>query len=407
MDEIGGSKMDSKTPRILFVGLGHSSHTQSWIGLLDGSNFSARLFCTSEQSPPDDWTVYSYVWGVKSLRQPQTRASLYDQQRLRRAMHLLAARIRRREWHPAWLANDWLREILIDWQPQIVHTFGLDAARFYVNASRRSVKAPRPRWVAQTRGGSDLQLAHLDPEARSEIASLLKDCDQLICDNTFNFRIARQLGLADQQISSIGTVPGTGGVDVEVIAAQCKEKPARRRRILWPKAYECPWSKSLPVLEALKLCWDQIQPCSIEMLAACRETRMYYWTLPDSIRSGVELYERVPRSRSLKAMTEARVMLAPSLVDGVPNSMFEAMAAGALPIVSPIESIQSVVKDQQNVLFARNLYPEEIATALLRAMNDDPLINAAAERNLRLVKQIANRSEVRQRVLRLYQSLAN
>ena len=43
-------------------------------------------------------------------------------------------------------------------------------------------------------------------------------------------------------------------------------------------------------------------------------------------------------------MTRARVMLAPSLVDGTPNSMFEAMASGALPIVSPLETIRDEVK---------------------------------------------------------------
>jgi len=100
-------------------------------------------------------------------------------------------------------------------------------------------------------------------------------------------------------------------------------------------------------------------------------------------------------------------MLAPSLVDGTPNSMFEAMAAGALPIVSPLETIRPLVKDEENVLFARNLYPEEIATALIRAMLDDELVDEAARRNLELVSRIANRDEVRARVVKFYESLAD
>ena len=105
-------------------------------------------------------------------------------------------------------------------------------------------------------------------------------------------------------------------------------------------------------------------------------------------------------------MTRARVMLAPSLVDGTPNSMFEAMAAGALPIVSPLETIRPLVEDEQNVLFARNLYPEEIAAALVRAMTDDALVDEAARRNLELVARIADRDEVRARVVKFYESLA-
>jgi glycosyltransferase involved in cell wall biosynthesis len=86
--------------------------------------------------------------------------------------------------------------------------------------------------------------------------------------------------------------------------------------------------------------------------------------------------------------------------------MFEAMAAGALPIVSPLETILPLVEEGQNVLFARNLYPEEIAAALIRAMTDDELVNAVARRNLDLVKRIANRDEVRARVVKFYESLA-
>jgi glycosyltransferase involved in cell wall biosynthesis len=142
------------------------------------------------------------------------------------------------------------------------------------------------------------------------------------------------------------------------------------------------------------------------MLATLPDARMYYWTLPEQMRRACRLRDRVPRSEALDAMTRARVMLAPSLVDGTPNSMFEAMAAGALPIVSPLETIIPLVEDERNVLFARNLYPEEIAAALVRAMTDDALVDEAAQRNLELVKRIANRDEVRARVVKFYESLA-
>jgi len=98
-------------------------------------------------------------------------------------------------------------------------------------------------------------------------------------------------------------------------------------------------------------------------------------------------------------------MLAPSLVDGTPNSMFEAMATGALPIVSPLETIRALVEHERNVLFARNLYPQEIAEALYRAMTDDELVDRGAEHNLTLVRRVANRSIIRPRVIDYYTQL--
>ena len=105
-------------------------------------------------------------------------------------------------------------------------------------------------------------------------------------------------------------------------------------------------------------------------------------------------------------MGRARVMLAPSLVDGTPNSMFEAMATGAFPILSPLDTIRPLVRDGCNVLFARNLYPDEIGEALVRAMTDDVLVDIAAERNLALVRELADRHAIRPRVVGLYESLA-
>jgi len=85
--------------------------------------------------------------------------------------------------------------------------------------------------------------------------------------------------------------------------------------------------------------------------------------------------------------------------------MYEAMAAGALPIVSPLETIQHVVRNEQNVLFARNLYPHEIADALIKALADDQLVDSIAAQNLTLVRRIANRSVIRPRVVAFYEEL--
>lgn len=394
-------------PRILFIGLGHSSHTHSWIDLCEGAPLNVRLFCTSAELPPAEWKVKTYVIADNQHSlDPATRNCLWNEGRSTRFIHKAMARARGRDWNTDWFINDWLLGVLRDWKPHIVHTMGLDAAGFYLGVRRRLEDAGAPRWVLQTRGGSDLQLAHLDPELRPGIARVLCACDQLLSDNSMNFRIARDMGVREEQLSTIGTVPGTGGIDVDALAAKWQGLTSTRRMILWPKAFEAPWSKALPVFEALKICWDQIQPCTVQMLAMHPEALAYFRTLPEHIRAACSVSDRIPRGEVLELMTRARVMLAPSLVDGTPNSMFEAMAAGALPIVSPLETIRTVVADEQNVLFARNLYPHEIADALVRAMNDDMFVDAVAERNLSLVRRIADRKEIRERVVAYYKRLA-
>lgn len=395
-------------PRILFIGPGESSHTHSWIDLLKDEPFNVRLFTSSQLIPPEEWKVKTYVTAFDCPPlDPAWRVRLFDTGKIGRLVGRKIAKLRRQSWDVSGLAGEWLSKIIKAWRPDIVHTFGLEGAgEFYFGVRESNGVAGIGKWVLQLRGGSDLQLAHLDANRFKEIAPILRSCDQLLSDNQQNFRIAREMGVREEQLSRIGTVPGTGGIDIESQASKWKAKPSQRRMILWPKVYECPWSKALPVYEALKLCWEQIQPCELRLLAMTPEARMYYWTLPEHIRRGCILSDRISRAEVLEAMTSARIMLAPSLVDGTPNSMFEAMASGAFPIVSPLETIAAVVEAESNVLFARNLYPEEIAAALVRGMTDDELVDAAGERNLALVRRVANRNEVRTRVVKFYESLA-
>ncbi len=395
-------------PRILFIGPGESSHTHSWIDLLKDEPFNVRLFPSSNLLPPQEWKVKTYVTSYDCPPlDPGSRRRLFDTGKVDRFVGRRIARLRGQNWDGSRLTGEWLSTIIKAWRPHVVHTLGLEGAgEFYFAERQSNGLAGFGKWVLQLRGGSDLQLSHLDANRFKEIAPILRSCDQLLSDNQQNFRIAREMGVREEQLSHIGTVPGTGGIDIESQASKWKAKPSQRRMMLWPKVYECPWSKALPVYEALRLCWEQIQPCELRLLAMTPEARMYYWTLPEHIRTGCILSDRVPRAEVLEAMTSARVMLAPSLVDGTPNSMFEAMASGAFPVVSPLETIAAVVEGERNVLFARNLYPEEIAAALVRAMTDDALVDAAGERNLALVRRVADRNEVRTRVVKFYESLA-
>jgi redox-regulated HSP33 family molecular chaperone len=82
------------------------------------------------------------------------------------------------------------------------------------------------------------------------------------------------------------------------------------------------------------------------------------------------------------------------------------MACGSFPIVSPLETITSIVEHEKNVLFARNLYPEEIAGCLVRAMTDERLMDEAAKANAELVVRLAGRSEIQRRVVDYYRKIA-
>lgn len=392
-------------PRILFIGPGESTHTHAWIDLLAGAELNVRLFALPLGVPPDEWQVRTYVSAPTSRHlDARTRRRLYPAWRLARAPKRVYARLVSSDRA---VEQRWLAQVIREWKPTIIHTLGIDpAGEFYYDTRREYGLERQGRWVLQTRGGSDLALARFDDARIPRLASVMRAADCILSDNPINFEIARELGVRDEQLSPIGTVPGTGGVDIDALRSHASGPPSSRAIVLWPKAYECPWSKALPVFEALVRHWHRLPPCEIHLLATVPETRMWFHALPAEIKQACRIDERIPRRDVLRLMGRARVMLAPSLVDGTPNSMFEAMGTGAFPILSPLDTIRPLVRDEHNVLFARNLYPNEIGDALVRAMTDDALVDRAAVHNAALVRELADRAAIRPRVMALYESIA-
>jgi len=417
-------------PRVLFVGLPLSSHTHSWIDLIDGAGLNIRLFALPPDIPPVEWGVKTYLTGLTPpvRLDAGTRHKLYLTNNVMTPLVWLwdqslsrFSRLNSGFFHK-WLVDtsevfqpnivpQSLAWVIDRWRPTIVHTLGFEPASYLYHTARKYVRTKdnKPVWVAQVRGGPDFALYRFLPGWFEKIANVLRDCDQFIADNNENYQLAQAMGLQSEKKSSLGVVPGTGGIDVAGLSKCWDGLPSRRERvILWPKAYEAPSSKALPVLEALKLIWNKIKPCRVQMLWVVQsEIQMWLETLPKEIRESCEVYDRMSRDFVLSLMAKARVMLAPSLTDGVPNTMLEAMASGAFPIVSPLNTITPIVEDEKNVLFARNLYPSELAKAMERAMNDDTLIDSAAERNLELVRRIGDRQAIRMRVINYYKALAS
>ncbi len=432
--------------KILFIGIGVSTHTHSWIDLLSESKLNVRLFSVPGGGvPPSDWQTRTYICDpsiqLPEGLDPRNRQCLFPlpeeiklaEERMsalkrnfifkffllvKGIINFLGTRLgmpilyydysqyRDLKLNPPRAASpeEWLVEIIRGWQPDIIHTLGLfdgQGGLFYYELRERFGFKGIGKWILQLRGGSDLALRQHNPETAKQILKVFCECDEIITDNYVNINYIKQSGLA-HKIASIAPVPGTGGLDT---APNILLPSKKERIILWPKAYESLWSKALPVMEAIKIAWKDIRPCKIYMTATVPETETWFLAmLPQEAKENCALIHRIPRSELLDLMKRARVLLIPSLVDGVPNSLYEAMANGVFPIVSPLDTITPIVKNVRNVLFARNLYPNEISDALIRAMSDDVLVDEAAKNNLDLVKQIATREKITKQVIEYYQN---
>ncbi len=397
-------------PKILFVGSSSSSHTHSWIELLDDARMNVRLFSLNDDSPPPDWQVKTYLThpGDLAPRSSPHRRSFFILSAPKKSLVGMAYRavtmlkFKRPSWGSA------LASVIRSWQPDIIHTLGLSPTSYEFFKARQLFNLRTGTWVVQVRGGPDLDLNQHMPLHKPQIHGVLAHGDQFIADNQQNYDLLTSMGVSPNRLSPLGVVPGSGGIDVAGLSRRWPGLPSQRSRsIVWPKTYETLSSKALPVFEALRLAWPRIRPCRIYMLWVVQpEVQAWFAKLPREIQESCTLLDRIPRTETLELFLQARVMLAPSLTDGIPNTMLEAMACGAFPIVSPIDTLRPLIKSPENTIFARNLYPDEIAHALERALNDDDLVDAVVQRNLDFVRRQSNRDTIRPRVIQYYEDLA-
>lgn len=425
-------------PKVLFIGFPESSHTHSWIGLLDGCEFNVRLFALPSAEPPEDWLIKTYLTrsgaprfddatrktvfppsessplGLASkAKAALDRGQLGASSRMRRLIESgvgLAEKFGRGD-NPITLEES-LANVIRQWKPDVIHTLGFDSASyFYLRTRKQYGLEGIGRWIAQARGGPDIALQRYSPEFAPRIHEVFETCDHFIADNQPNYDYALSAGLTQEKVSNpgMGVVSGAGGMDVDGLRSMWQLPPSKRERVIvWPKAYELYTSKAMPVFEAILKVWDQIQPCRIEMIWMVQsDVKIWYEKLfPEHIKACCPTYGRLSREETLARIANARVMIAPSLSDGIPNTMMEAMALGAAPLVSPLDTIVPVVKNEENVIFARNLYPDEIANALVRLMTDDNLVDQMAENNLVRIREMADRQKVKERALVYYEEVA-
>ena len=412
--------------KILFIGLAESSHTTSWINLLENSEFEYRLFALPTGAKPNSIKIPIYLSSHRFLKQPKyfpiKRISIFariksfmlfikfkfyfnfpiNYSKLPDRLKTLIKKRKLKLGMKDLAIIPSLKSVIADFKPDIIHTLGLfNASAIYQEIS---TQYPSIKWVMQIRGGPDLDYNYLQESKKIIINNVLAKADYLICDSKFSYSLAARLGSETSKFR-LGVVSGAGGINVN-LGEEIYIK-SNSRTIIWPKAHEGIASKALPVLEGIKLAWHELGDVVFKIYCLDQE-EVRLWiqrNMPKDSNSKFEIYGRVGREVFLSQLSKSHIMLSPSIMDGIPNVLIESMAYRVVPIVSPIETIREFVSDPENVHFARNLYPNEIARALINSLSDNSGNIKKIQNNSVLVKKNYDREIVRNKVAKFYSEI--
>ncbi len=114
-----------------------------------------------------------------------------------------------------------------------------------------------------------------------------------------------------------------------------------------------------------------------------------HWVESLGIRSNTKLWPRLDRVQMWALFKKAQVFVSPSIHDGTPNSLLEAMACGCFPVVGNIESMQEWVTPGVNGLLVDAASPRALADGIIAALENPALCASAKNENAHIIAERA------------------
>jgi glycosyltransferase involved in cell wall biosynthesis len=361
------SRSGPKPPvRLFLIADAHSPTTWGWVNAVR----SAGVIVIGPDG--EEWPEYPAVRGVERgfpafLNRRLRTFSKSTHRRLR------ATRKLRRLVGPslAWLKGRQLRRLVNSVQPDLIHALRIPYEGIVATAA-----CPPNVPLAVSIWGNDLTLqASANPLIARATRKVLARADLLYADCQRDLDLAKAWGL--RPTASTSLLPGGGGIDFQKFTefAQQSESPwhglgQSSHRIIVNARGIREYVRNDTLLSALSMLASDIDSrVRIVFVGVSHDknlsTKIACHPLADRI---IVTDERSP-AEMLYLFHRAEVNVSITDHDGTPNSLLEAMAAGAVPVCGDLPSIREWIQPGQNGFLADPRDSREVAAALRAALN--------------------------------------
>lgn len=389
--------------RILFVAMANSIHTARWIAQLADQRWDLHLFPSIDEGLAhgelQGVTIHHSFYGRGGKGGERARgAGIY----VASGFVAFNSRVILQRLVPDYRLRQ-LARLIRRLRPEVIHSMEFQSAGYLTLEARRRVAGPFPKWIA-TNWGSDVYLFGELQAHRTRIAQILAACDFYSCECQRDVALAERLGLKG---AVLPVVPNSGGLDLDEVRKERPVQPTSRRRAIMLKGYQGWAGRALVGLRALERCAGALTGYKVVVYSAgddvCLAAERF------ASRTGIETRVLSPGTshcEMLKAHGEARISIGLSIGDAISTSFLEAMAMGSFPIQSDTSCANEWAEDGSTALFVPPEDPEVVEAAIRRALSDDALVDAAAERNWRTVEARLDSRLIRPAVVDMYRRVA-
>jgi glycosyltransferase involved in cell wall biosynthesis len=214
----------------------------------------------------------------------------------------------------------------------------------------------------------------------------------LIADAARDIRLGHAWGFATNRPTLV--VPGAGGIRLDEIEAVSRSGTLPEELpdvpiVVNPRGPRPGSLRQDVFFQSIPLVLEKIPQALFICPLLAGDAESEHWVESLGIRSNTKLWPRLDRSQMWALFKKARVFVSPSIHDGTPNSLLEAMACGCFPVVGNIESMQEWVTPGVNGLLVDAASPRLLADGIITALENPALCSVAKNENARIIAERA------------------
>jgi glycosyltransferase involved in cell wall biosynthesis len=312
---------------------------------------------------------------------------------------LAEVRMRTRQWiGPLTLygAARQLHRISQDIQPDLVHAMRIP----YEGMTAALAGLSQPLLISVW--GNDFTLhAPTTPLMRSLTRHALDAAQALHTDCHRDLRLARAWGFHPTKPGIV--IPTSGGIRREIFYPP-QARPGSPR-VINPRGFRA-YVRSDTFFAALPQVLERYPAARFLCPSMAGDPQAGRLLAASGCASQVDLLSHQTPAQMAELYRQAQVAVSPTIHDGTPNTLLEAMACGCFPVAGDLESLREWITPGVNGLLIDPGSPADLAAAILTALDSESLRTKAQVYNQQLIASQAEQSHVMAAAQAFYQEVA-
>jgi glycosyltransferase involved in cell wall biosynthesis len=289
------------------------------------------------------------------------------------------------------LRGDLLRRVINKFEPNILHAVETQGAG-YISLEALGNVEKKPFFIL-TLWGSDLFWFRKFDRHKLRLMSLLPLVDLLSMECERDVEIARDLGFAGRLFPPF---PVTGGYEIaDGPNSNVKTKTSARRMIL-VKGHTRFVGRGTQALHAIEELSRQLVGYQVIVYSADPKARRLANLIAKRSGLPVKVFARgqIVHQDLLEMFESARIYVGISLSDGISVSLQEAMVCGTFPIQTDTSCAGEWITNEKSGFIVSPNDHDGLVKAIRTALENDDLVDAAAEINYEVARKRLDKSKV-------------